>query len=191
MKQPRNDAERYKKKILTIPNSLSLFRIGLIPAMIWLYCVEHDSILTGFLLLLSGATDIVDGFIARRFHMVSDLGKVLDPIADKLTQGAMLVCLLTHFPPIIIPLILLVVKETYMGVSGLLVIQKTGNVLGASWHGKAATCLLYGMLMLHIFWHDIPTAASTISIAACTGMIGISFVLYAIRNTRALKHRRF
>ncbi len=53
--------------------------------------------MTAILLVLSGATDIVDGFIARSFHMVSDLGKVLDPIADKLTQAAMLICLITNF----------------------------------------------------------------------------------------------
>ncbi len=85
------------KQILTIPNLLSVFRILLIPLIVWLYCGKQDYLLAAWVLLLSGVTDIADGFIARRFRMVSDLGKVLDPIADKLTQTAALVCLLTRF----------------------------------------------------------------------------------------------
>lgn len=85
------------KQILTIPNLLSVFRILLIPLIVWLYCGKQDYLLAAWVLLLSGVTDIADGFIARHFHMVSDLGKVLDPIADKLTQTVALVCLLTRF----------------------------------------------------------------------------------------------
>ena len=86
-----------EKRILTIPNILSFFRLCLIPLFVWLYCVKKDYMWTAIVLLLSGATDMADGYIARRFQMVSALGKVLDPIADKLTQGAMLLCLFTRF----------------------------------------------------------------------------------------------
>ena len=143
--------------------------------------------MTGYVLLLSGATDMVDGYIARRFHMVSDLGKVLDPVADKLTQASMLICLLFRFPMMICPLVLLVIKEIFMGITGIWIIRKTGNVLGASWHGKMATSLLYGMMMFHVFWYEISYFASTYSILICTLMIGVSFILYGIRNVKALK----
>lgn len=82
-----------QNRILTIPNMLSALRICMIPLLVWLYYVKQDYLRTGGLLILSGLTDVVDGFIARRFQMISNLGKVLDPIADKLTQGAMLFCL--------------------------------------------------------------------------------------------------
>ena len=84
-----------QKKIITIPNILSFFRLCLIPVIIWLYTVEKNDAAAGAVLILSGATDVADGFIARHFHMISDLGKVLDPIADKLTQAAMLFSLCT------------------------------------------------------------------------------------------------
>ena len=174
-------------KIVTIPNILSAFRLLLIPLIVWLYCAEENYILTGNVLILSVLTDIIDGFISRRFHMISDLGKVLDSIADKLTQAAMLICLLLRFPLMIVPLILMVIKETFMGITGFLVIKHKGTVQGANWHGKAATILLYAMMMLHVFWYDIPPVLSMVSIGACTGMIGVSFVLYAIRNITALK----
>ena len=113
-----------QSKILTIPNLLSFFRLCLIPVFMWLYCVERNYLWTGIILIISGLTDTVDGIIARKFNMISDLGKVLDPIADKVTQAAMLFCLLTRFPLMIAPLALMVVKEFFMGVTGLLVIQK-------------------------------------------------------------------
>lgn len=182
MKTKLSQTNDYKNKILTIPNALSFFRLCLIPVFIWMYCVEQKYLETGLLLLLSGATDIVDGFIARTFHMISDLGKILDPIADKLTQAAMLFCLFTRFPLMLLPLALMVVKEFYMGVTGFMVIQKTGKVLGANWHGKVATCLLYIMMILHVVWLDIPKTISNISISACVLMMVISLILYGIRN---------
>ena len=100
-----------KAKIVTIPNVLSFFRICLIPLMVWLYCVEQKFQLTGYVLVLSGVTDVVDGFIARKFNMISDLGKILDPIADKLTQAVMLICLVIRFPLMVIPFILLNTAE--------------------------------------------------------------------------------
>lgn len=86
---------------------------------------------------MSGATDLADGYIARRFHMVSDLGKMLDPVADKLTQGAILICLVTRFPRMWLPLILLAVKEAFVGITSLLVIRKSGAVAGGrlAWQG--------------------------------------------------------
>ncbi len=177
----------YKKAIFTIPNLLSLFRLCLILVIVWLYVREENYQWAGYILILSGLTDIVDGFLARHFHMISDVGKVLDPIADKLTQAVMLICLMVRYPDILWPFALLVAKETFMAISGLLVIKRTGKVLGANWHGKAATVLLYATMFLHIFWHDIPSLLSQSSIAACTGMILLSFVLYGLRNHQALK----
>lgn len=78
-------ANTYQKKILTIPNILSFFRLCLIPVIIWLYTEKQDYFWTLLVLLLSAVTDIVDGIIARKCNMISDFGKAFDPIADKLT----------------------------------------------------------------------------------------------------------
>ena len=176
-----------QSRILTIPNLLSFFRLCLIPVFMWLYCVEKNYLWTGIILILSGLTDTVDGIIARKFNMISDLGKVLDPIADKLTQTAMLFCLLTRFPLMIAPLALMVVKEFFMGVTGLLVIRKTGEVFGADWHGKVNTWLLYAMMILHVFWYNIPDTVSRVLIGICVVMMLISLVLYGRHNLKALK----
>lgn len=185
--EQKTDTPKAEAKIFTIPNVLSFFRLCLIPLIIWLYCVEHNYLWSGNVLILSGLTDLVDGFIARKFHMVSDLGKILDPVADKLTQAAMLICLLLRFPLMILPLVLLLIKETFMGITGFLVIKKNGSVYGAKWHGKIATCLLYATMILHVFWDAITPAVSAASIIACAVMILVSLALYGSQNIRALK----
>ena len=179
-----------QSRILTIPNLLSLFRLCLIPVFMWLYCVEKNYLWTGIVLIISGLTDTVDGIIARKFNMISDLGKVLDPIADKVTQAAMLFCLLTRFPLMIAPLALMVVKEFFMGVTGLMVIQKTGKVFGADWHGKVNTWLLYAMMILHVFWYNIPDIVSKVLIGICVVMMLISLVLYGRHNLKALREKK-
>ena len=178
------------KQILTIPNLLSVFRILLIPLIVWLYCGKQDYPLAAWALLLSGATDIADGFIARRFHMVSDLGKVLDPIADKLTQTATLGCLLTRFQSIWWLLGVLVIKECCMAFMGLLVIRRTGAVYSAAWHGKLATCVLYAVIFTHIVWFDLPGGVSTILAAAGAAAILLSLVLYTLQDVRKLREAR-
>lgn len=176
----------YSKKIITIPNILSLFRLFLIPVIAWLYIKKKNYYLTAVVLGVSGLTDVVDGIIARKFNMISDFGKAFDPIADKLTQIIVLFCLLSRFDYMIIPLILLIVKELFAGITGLLTIKKTHKVHGAVWHGKATTVILYIMMAMHIIWYNIPTVYSNILIAACTAMMLLSAVLYGIKNIRLI-----
>lgn len=177
---------KYQKKILTIPNVLSFFRICLIPVIVWLYCVEEDYLWTTIVLMISGITDILDGFIARHFGMISDFGKAFDPIADKLTQAVTLYCLVTRFPLMMLPLVVLVVKEVFAGITALLRIKKTNKVPMAVWHGKVTTLSLYGMMLIHLVWYHISDIASHVLIGACTAIMLLSAVLYGISNIKAL-----
>ncbi len=178
-----------KKQYLTVPNLLSLFRLALIPLFVNLY---HGGAYpaTAAVLVLSGATDVVDGWYARRFNAISDVGKVLDPIADKLTQVAMLLMLAASFPVMKLPLALLIIKETTAVIGGMLVIYKTGVVHGAVWHGKAATALLYGMMFILVLWQDIPAAAANTMATVCSFMLLLSMILYAADNIRCIQSGR-
>ena len=180
------DTEKYRKKIITLPNILSFFRICLIPVIVWLYCVKKDYLLTTLVLILSAITDIADGIIARHYGMISDFGKAFDPIADKLTQFAMLLCLTFRFRLMAIPAAVLFVKEISAGIMSLMAIHRSGEVEGADWHGKVSTALLYGTMILHLIWFNIPAAVSTALIILCTAMMLLSAVLYAIRNLSAI-----
>ena len=74
-----------------------------------------------------------------------------------------------------------------MGITGLLVIHKTGKVFGADWHGKVTTWLLYAMMILHVFWYNIPMGVSRVLIGVCVVMMLVSLVLYGRSNLRAIK----
>lgn len=181
----------YQKKIITIPNILSFFRLCLIPVIVWLYTVKQDHFLTLIILVLSGVTDIVDGIIARKCNMISDFGKAFDPVADKLTQMAMLFCLVSRFPYMMIPFVLLVVKEVFTGITALITIKRTNTVKGAVWHGKLTTVALYSMMAIHLLWYNIPRAVSLILVGICIGIMLMSFILYAIQNIKAIKNKTF
>jgi cardiolipin synthase len=117
-----------KDQIITIPNILSFFRLALIPVIVWLYVFMDSRIWTTVVILISSLTDIVDGFIARKFNMTSDFGKAIDPLADKLTQLAVLCCLLIDFPLIALPIVVMIVKEVGSFVLRLIVFKKTERV---------------------------------------------------------------
>ena len=200
-----DDAEKSpaRNEIFTIPNVLTFLRIILIPVFMYFFLNEkiegHMWYALG-VLALSGVSDVLDGLIARKFNMVSDLGIALDPIADKLTQFGVMLCLVFRFPGILIPLLLIVIKEVVTGIFALLTIRKTGLVKGAKWYGKLTTVLLYIMMGLHLLWpllhqiwpgtfiHDeLPTPVSIASIAVCCVMMLISFVLYVRRFILIMK----
>ena len=130
---------------------------------------------------------MADGYIARHFNAVSNVGKILDPIADKLTQAAMLFCLVTRFPLMAAPFGFLVIKELFIGTTGLLMIRKTGKVVGADFHGKVATTLLYAMMILHIFWIDITPEISAVTIVICLISMAFTLLVYGNRNMRVLQ----
>lgn len=181
----------YSKKIFTIPNVISMFRLLLIPVFIWVYVIQKNDLLTVILLTVSGISDVADGFIARKFNMVSDLGKALDPVADKLTQLAMIFCLIFRFWYMIIPFALLAVKEIIAALTGIKVIKVTNEVRSAEWHGKAATFCIYMMMIMHLVWEiffrvRIPVTVSVISVAVTTAVILLSFILYTTRNIKLI-----
>lgn len=182
--------DRYQKKILTIPNLLSLLRLAMIPLLVWLYVSQQKYGWTAFVLLLSGLTDIVDGQIARRCNMVSDFGKFLDPIADKLTQLAMLACLMTRFPMMKIPLVLLLFKEIISGLIGVFAARKTVVVFSSEWHGKTTTVLLYLTITLHLLWINIPIYVTSGLTTLCTMMMLVSGILYLLRIIRLFRSGR-
>ena len=129
---------RIKEEILTIPNILSMMRIAMIAAVVVLFVMKYY-LAEGIVLNCSGVTDILDGFIARTFNMISALGKALDPFADKLTQFAVLICLSLLNPLILIPFVILVFRDAFMLLTGLSIFKKTKSTFSARWYGKIAT----------------------------------------------------
>lgn len=171
---------------ITVPNALSLFRVFLIPMFIYTYLNANLPAQGCIILLISGFTDILDGYIARRFDMTSDLGKILDPVADKLTQAATLVCLAGRHTLMLLPLSIMLIKESLGAVLCFLAIKKSGQVQSSDWHGKLNTVFLYGIMALHLLWPDIPEFVSSILVTASCLIMLFSFALYTTSNISVL-----
>lgn len=166
-----------KKDILTIPNLLSLVRILLIPVIVILY-LREQVIASVAVIVLSGITDVADGKIARRFNMTSDFGKFLDPVADKLTQAALAVCLFSRYRGMIAVFVLMAVKESLQFFWGLKALKATDNLDSANWYGKVCTVTLYAVMVILFLFSDIPPVAASLLIGLCIVMMVISMVLY-------------
>ena len=179
-------SQNQKNKIFTIPNILSLLRVIAIPFFIWAFTEELYEV-AAIIALASAVTDVIDGFIARTFHMVSALGKALDPIADKLSQISIAIMLCAKFRIMILLLSLLIFKAIIQGIVSLKVVKKTGTTYSSLWYGKLSTVLIYSTFILHLFWIEIPYTLSQILNIACDIMMVISLILYMIRNYRVLR----
>ena len=177
------------KKLFTVPNFLSLLRIFMIPVIVRLY-VGESYVPALFVLMLSGLTDIADGYTARHFNMVSDLGKVIDPAADKLTQFSVLLCLSLKVRALLPLVILLAVKETALALLGFIVLRETGVVKSAGWHGKLAAALLYLTIALHIAVPEMNISVTHALVIAAGAAMLLSFILYVRRSINLLHERK-
>lgn len=177
----------YQHKIITIPNIISMFRVVLIPFIIYSFVKLNNIPLTVVLIAASALSDILDGKIARKFNMVSDFGKFFDPVADKATQIALAICLAFKIKMMIPLLIFLLIKEIFMGVSGYIVIKRTGAPDQAKWYGKACTVVLYGSMMAMILFPGMPEWLSYALICLCAVFMLISIIGYAVLRRREIK----
>ncbi|MBR3003758.1 MAG: CDP-alcohol phosphatidyltransferase family protein, partial [Lachnospiraceae bacterium] len=136
----------HKKDIFTIPNILTYIRILLVPAFVLVYMNAEDlagHIWSVVIVALSALTDMLDGFIARRTGQITDLGKIVDPIADKAMQFAMLFCVVWKYHWVGLLIVIYGVKEIVsLCFSGYL-FTKGKNIGGAMWCGKICTVILY------------------------------------------------
>lgn len=176
-----------RENILTIPNGLSLIRLLLIPLILRAYCVYHNALATVALVTLSGLTDIADGWIARHFNMVSDVGKVLDPLADKATQAAMVICLIERTRWMALLLGLLLAREVLLAVWGVIALRRTDTINCSKWHGKLCTGVIYVVMSVLILFPQIPDAAAAAMVLACAALVVLTGTLYSCFYCRFLR----
>lgn len=173
----------WKKEIFTIPNLLSLFRLALLPLYAVIYLNARNSTdyyIAAAILAVSCLTDLIDGQIARRFNMISTLGKILDPLADKVTQFTMVICLSIKYPILWALVIVIFVKEIFQLIAGILRLKKGKMLKGAQITGKICTTVLFVSLILLVMLPDISYSAVQI-IALIDGIfLLIAFVDYAV-----------
>lgn len=145
----------WKKEILTIPNILSLFRLVLIPIYVAIY-LNGNYYLAAGILAVSCLTDLIDGKIARHFNMISTVGKILDPLADKATQFTLIICLSMKYPILWYLVGLFVVKESFQLIAGGISLHRGKMLKGALLSGKICTTVLFISLILMVMLPELP-----------------------------------
>lgn len=181
----------WKKEVFTIPNLLSMFRLLLIPVYVTIYLNAtdlHHYFLAGTILAVSCLTDMIDGKIARRYHLITTLGKALDPFADKLTQFALTLCLSLRYPVLRSVLGLFTVKEVFQLIAALVNYHKGKMLPGALLAGKICTTVLFISLILLVLFPNIGETIVNIIAVIDTVFLIISFISYILayfgKNTK-------
>ena len=181
----------WKKEILTVPNLLSLFRLALLPVYVYIYLNATQTsqyLVAGTIMAVSCFTDIIDGKIARHFNMISTVGKILDPLADKVTQFTLTLCLSLKYPVLQPVLALFVVKEIFQLIAGIVNLCKGKILPGALMAGKVCTTVLFISLITLVLFPDMnPVAVDLIAIVDGIFLL-VSFVSYILayygKNTK-------
>ena len=170
-----------KKELLSIPNLMGYFRLLMIPVFAWLYLTastDMDYYMAALVMGISSLTDMFDGKVARKFNMITELGKFIDPLADKLTQGALVLCFAVRYPLMRAVLALFILKEGFMGIMGLLLLPRGKKLDGAMWFGKVCTAVLYVLLFILLLFPGISLTAANLLISACGAFMLFSLIMY-------------
>ena len=182
---------------MNIPNTLSGFRIVLIPVFCVLFVMGPQYYpYAGIVLVLSGLSDMLDGFLARKLHQETELGKILDPVADKLTLGAVVISMWfvyhKNYPWITLALGIMFLKELLMAIGGLVIVQKGRKLVKAKWWGKVATVVFYACMIaivaLNIFAPEAELNILVPAIAAFAALVMLAaFGLYFRMGLKILR----
>ena len=150
----------------------------------------------GIVLVLSGLSDMFDGFLARKLHQETELGKILDPVADKLTLGAVVISMWfvyhKNYPWITLALGIMFLKELLMAIGGLVIVTKGRKLVKAKWWGKVATVIFYACMIaivaLNIFAPDANLSILVPAIAAfAAGVMLVAFGMYFFIGLKILR----
>jgi len=176
-----------KKDLWSIPNILCYIRFFLIPVFVFLYIKAEEPreyLQAAAVVFVSGLTDFLDGFIARTFDMVTELGKLIDPMADKLTQVSLIFVLVVKIKWMFLLLILFVMIQLFMLVAGLVMLKKGKRLNGSKWFGKVSTAVFYAVMLLLIAVPTMKTVVSNLLMFVCGAFLMLSFILYAREYVR-------
>lgn len=176
---PKDPAAR----IVTIPNVISLARLACVPVFVWLL-VDDDLLAAAALLAVLGASDWVDGWIARHFDQGSDLGKVLDPVADRILLLVAAVTLMVQGSAPLVVGILVLAREAVISVAVLALAAAGARRIDVQWVGKAGTLALMFAFPLFLWSDAIHGTASDVVLVAAWGMAvcGLALSYYAAVN---------
>ncbi len=135
---------------MNIPNIITMCRFVMIPFFFWSY-TANNFLVAAIIFFAAGLSDMLDGHIARKFNLTTELGKIIDPLADKLMQMCAVVMLALEFHELIWLLVLLCAKEVAMIIGGFKLIKDKKEIMPSKWYGKLNTAIIFIFLSLLIW----------------------------------------
>lgn len=173
---------------MNIPNILSVFRIVLVPVFAIAYFSDSPNakIYATGIYLLAAATDYLDGRIARKYNLVSKLGRILDPLGDKLMTFAVLICITIERLVPIWAVVIFFIKEMLMAVGGLLVYNRLTDMPPSNYFGKCAT-VVFVIVCAILMLFKVPKVYATAMIAFAIIVMLVAFVSYLIKYLKIIR----
>lgn len=163
-----------------LPNILTTVRLFIIPFFAYFLLNSKNILISVLLFVLSGITDIADGWIARHFNMITDVGSVYDPLVDKLMQITASVCLtINGILPVWVICVVAVREISMITVGVILYIKKI--VVHSNWYGKASTVFFYAVMLVFVVFPDINEACKTVLLAMLIGVMLFAAVGYLVK----------
>ena len=180
---------------MNIPNVLTIVRFMLIPVFAYFLSARHY-IVAMLLFLASGLTDVLDGYIARKYDLVTSWGKIADPMADKLMQITAFIILSLVLKVIPIELVLIILaKEIMMGLGAIVLYREKKYVVSANWYGKMTTVFIYLAIIMLMFdepfgrWSLFGLALNQLVFVLAIVMALFAFFMY-FRSYLKIKHQK-
>ena len=170
-----------KRDLWQIPNILCYIRFMLIPVFVVLYIKAEypkEYLRAAAVVLISGITDFLDGFIARKFDMITELGKLIDPVADKLTQASLIFVLVVKIRWMFLLLILFVILQLFLLIAGLVMLKKNARLNGAKWFGKVSTTVFYAVMLVLVSYPTLDENIANVLMLVCGAFLLLSLIMY-------------
>lgn len=170
-----------KKDLFKIPNILCYIRFLLIPVFIALYMKAdrpEQYLYAAVVVFISGVTDFLDGLIARKFNMITELGKLIDPLADKLTQASLIFILVVKIKWMFLLLALFIIMQLFLLTAGLAMLKKGMKLNGSKWFGKISTTVFYAVMLALVSLPELKTVVTNLLLFICGLFLLLSFLMY-------------
>lgn len=169
-----------KADLFKIPNLLCYLRILMVPLFIYLFLSEYYW-QSALVVILAAATDILDGYIARHYNMITDWGKFIDPVADKMMQLSMLILTIFKIKWVLILVVCFIVKELILLGVGIYIYHNDYNLNGSNWAGKLCTVVMDTVLLIFIAFDGIPDSLAIVLVFIVIVFLVLSFIVYILQ----------
>lgn len=177
----KTDLRIRKEDFLLLPNILTYVRLLLVPVFIIIYMnagTTSDNITAAVIILISGITDVLDGFIARHWNLTSDLGKIIDPVADKAMQFSMMFCVCIKYRAVTILIIVYAAKEIISALTGAYLFTRGKHLSGAMWCGKVCTVILFLVMITLVAVPYVKIGTVNLMVGFSAAFMLLSFFIY-------------